>query len=399
MFWHILFIGYWSLNDGLTQSTIMPHLQALAEMDQVDQLIFTSIEREEYIEPVNLNHSKLLHIPLHSKNLKPNILNKWYDFYLFPKRLVEICKQYKIDHMICRGAPAGALGYLVFKKTSIPFSVESFEPHAQYMLDSDTWSSFDPRYIMQKYWEKQIQKHAAFLLPVANNYRQKLIQQNIQEEKILLQPCEVQLSKFTIDQKNGIEVRRQLNISEKEVVGIYVGKFGDIYWKSEAFMLFKKAEEYFGKNFKLIILTPQNAEWIKKQLEFFNIPLESAKVFKASPEEVPNFLNAANFAFSLYRPGHSKKYLSPIKNGEYWACGLPVIIPDGIGDDSQILKETGLGVVMEDIDQPEKYFPQLEKLIQANKKEEIRQMAIKYRNPNRTKEVYQEVIHILSGHC
>ncbi len=82
-------------------------------------------------------------------------------------------------------------------------------------------------------------------------------------------------------------------------------------------------------------------------------------------------------------------YLSPVKVAEYWACGLPILIPDGIGDDSQILKETGLGVVMEDLDHPEKYFHQLEALIKANRREEIRQLAIKYRNPDTVKTAYQ----------
>ena len=83
---------------------------------------------------------------------------------------------------------------------------------------------------------------------------------------------------------------------------------------------------------------------------------------------------------------------SPIKNGEYWACGLPVITPSDIGDDSEILKESGLGIVVEDIDNPTKYFRQLEELINTNNKDEIRKLAEKYRNPDIVNKTYEKLI-------
>ena len=59
-------------------------------------------------------------------------------------------------------------------------------------------------------------------------------------------------------------------------------------------------------------------------------------------------MSAADFAFSLHRPTPSKKAISPIKNAEFWANGLSIIMPDGIGDDSEITKNKNLGVVVED---------------------------------------------------
>ena len=32
-------------------------------------------------------------------------------------------------------------------------------------------------------------------------------------------------------------------------------------------------------------------------------------------------------------------FVSPIKNGEYWANGLPIIVSKGIGDDARIIEE------------------------------------------------------------
>jgi len=246
---------------------------------------------------------------------------------------------------------------------------------------------------MQKYWEAQQKKYAFMILPVANNYKDQLKKETVSSEKLFVQPCDVNLKKFDINPVSGKKIRDQLKIDKNAIVGIYVGKFGDIYWDKEAFQLFNKTSQYFGKQFHLLIVSPADTRSISENLKKVNFPHNQSTIIKASYYQIPDYLNAADFAFALYRPGHLKKYLSPIKVGEYWACGLPVIIPDGIGDDSQILKKTGLGVVIKDIEHLKKYFHQLDVLIKDNKKEEIRQMAVKYRNPDIVKKAYEKLIY------
>ena len=42
------------------------------------------------------------------------------------------------------------------------------------------------------------------------------------------------------------------------------------------------------------------------------------------------------------KPVPTKRYCTPVKDGEYWALGLPVIITEGISDDSGIIRENGI---------------------------------------------------------
>src|SRR5690606_32571410 len=62
-------------------------------------------------------------------------------------------------------------------------------------------------------------------------------------------------------------------------------------------------------------------------------------VAKVSYEQIPSYLSASDFAFATYKNLSSSKYLSPIKIGEYWATGLPVLLTQGVGDDSLIIDE------------------------------------------------------------
>jgi glycosyltransferase involved in cell wall biosynthesis len=236
-----------------------------------------------------------------------------------------------------------------------------------------------------------IKKKARYIFPVSNGYYNTLIHEGIDSTKLSTVPCTTDLQHFDIDFYRGKSLRDKFKLDEKALVGVYVGKFGDIYFDKEAFNLFASLKMKFP-SLKLFVLSGQNKLVISNKLIQAGYSENDFFVGYVSHDKVPDFLNASNFAFCLHKPHYISYAYSPIKNGEYWACGLPVLIPDGIGDDSKILKETGLGVVMEDINHPEKYFPLLEKLIQADRKEEIRQLAVKYRNPETTKEVYMKII-------
>jgi hypothetical protein len=387
---NILFIGYWSFHEGLTQATILPHLKVLSEMPEVKKVVLTSIERAPPLSPFCLSIPKTTHISIYSRNLPFNLLNKIYDFYHFPKILLKIIQKHQIDKIICRGSPAGALGYLIWKKTKIPYVVESFEPHADYMLESSVWKHYDPRFLMQRYWEKKQKQTANGLMPVAENYRQKLINEGVASNKIVTVPCSVDIARFIYNQADRSKTRSQLGIKPNRVVGIYVGKFGGIYYDDEAFKLIQSAFQYFN-NFFLIILTPQKITGIRNKLKSHFI-LSNYHISSKPHLEIPRFLSAADFAFSLYLPSPSKKYLSPIKHGEYWANGLPILVPDGIGDDSEIIKNEGGGAIIK-WDDLCKSFKEVEDIIAVPEyRRKIPELAVKYRNPERAVDAYNRLL-------
>jgi glycosyltransferase involved in cell wall biosynthesis len=258
--------------------------------------------------------------------------------------LRRLCRNEKITYIIARGSPAGNIAYLLFKKTGIPFLVESFEPHAAYMLESGVWKKNGLRYKLQTYWEARQKQLADGIVTVSQNYRRQLQEEGVPAEKIEVAPCSVNAEMFGYSVSKRQLIRSRLNIPVSATVGIYLGKFGDIYFGAEAFPLFKAAFDFFD-HFQLILLTPNSQEWIRKQCAKEGIDMNKVHVLSVPHGDVPSYLSAADFAFSLIKPAPSKAFCSPIKDGEYWAAGLPVVLPEGIGDDASILKETGLGAI------------------------------------------------------
>jgi glycosyltransferase involved in cell wall biosynthesis len=65
---------------------------------------------------------------------------------------------------------------------------------------------------------------------------------------------------------------------------------------------------------------------------------------------MPRYLSAADAGLSFVLPAPSKRASSPVKNGEYLACGLPVVTTDGIGDYSDLVGRRRVGVVVRSLD-------------------------------------------------
>ena len=52
---HICFVSYWGLKEGLTQATVLPHLQILAERKDVHLISFVTVERKGKVEPLGMD--------------------------------------------------------------------------------------------------------------------------------------------------------------------------------------------------------------------------------------------------------------------------------------------------------------------------------------------------------
>ena len=134
----ILFLGYWGFEDPLTTATVLPHLRLLQDRADVEAIQLVTIEREESafkLPALKLpfTNNKITFAPLLSPPGRNVLINKIADFLRFPRALAAQAKAFGTDFILARGAPAGSLAYLVWQRTGIPFYVESFEPHAEYM--------------------------------------------------------------------------------------------------------------------------------------------------------------------------------------------------------------------------------------------------------------------------
>lgn len=393
---NVLYLGYWNLDDPLTQSTIFPNLEILSNFKNIDSIHFLNTQREE---PSKVHQSQLKQIgvsykALYSLNIKFNLLNKINDFYLFPREISKYCINNNIDFIISRGAPAGVLAYKSTRNLRIPFIVESFEPHADYMRFSGTWKVYDPRYIFQKKWEKQVKLKAQNLLTVSQNYKEQLIAQGVNRNKIEVVPCVVNHDLFFPDKKIKIEMREKLKLPKESTVGVYAGKFGNLYHDLDAFKLFKEAYESLN-DFYLLLLSNENDEFINSRLKEFKIPNNRLIKRYVKHNEMPEYLNTADFAFATIKDIKVSKFQSPVKIGEYWACGLPILLSGGVGDESGFIESEKGGILIHnyELSTLKEVINRLKVILNSTiTSMHYHKLALKYRNFDQIKTTYKKVL-------
>jgi glycosyltransferase involved in cell wall biosynthesis len=393
----LIYIGYWGAHDGLSQSTIYPNLRELARRPQVSRIYYISLERG--ILTANFRSPdidpKVEHHPVFSPPGLPHYVTKWRDFRRVRRVIRHIGRTHRIAVVMCRTSLAGYFGLYAKRALALPFFVESFEPHADYMVDSGAWTRGGLKHRFQRRLEHRITQHAIAVSPVSVNHRNHLVANGMDPGRVLEVPCYVLTDLFRPDAGQRARMRTKLQIPEGGIVGIYTGKFGDIYYDQEAFATFAAAARFFPVFF-MIILSPEDAASIRSRLTAAGYLSNSAFVGFVKHADVPAYLNAADFAFSTIRPTPSRLYCSPVKNGEYWAAGLPIVLPEGVGDDSEIIRKETAGAIL-DVNKPSEAFHEINRLIrEPNIRERMHAIARRHRSFERQVAVYDRLFEMLS---
>lgn len=389
----ILYLGYWPSGDGLTQSVIVPRLEMLSRFQKVKEIVFCSVERGDS-EPLTVTIPKVTQLFFRSEQKSNVFFTKLSDFREWYLMMKDCIRQKEISLLVCNSPLAGIIGYYLNMKMKVPYVVECFEPHATYMLEAGAWRFWDPRYLALTFYEWRQRKTAFKLATVSPAYSAKLLMEGVPSSKIVMVPNCIALEKFEFKPERRSAKRSELGIDEKDLAGIYVGKFGDIYYDEEAFDLFAEAFHFFGEKFWLVILTPASPNVIFQKMKRRNISEKHIVVAHVSRESVPGFLSASDFAFSTIRPSPSRVYCCPIKNGEYWANGLPILLEDGIGEDSAIIRKEGGGVILAQ-GESAAAFARLSELMKKGRAEyamAVSSIAVRHRRMEFLSDYYRDLI-------
>ena len=339
----LLFISYWGIEEGLTKATVIPHVKLLSHYKKISKIYLVSIERNSGVNP-RIISKKIIHKPLLSKSLSLKKVGQAIDFIQIPRNLTTYCRDLSIEKIIARGTLAGTIAYKVSMKTKIPFYVESFEPHADYMMETGVWKKTSFKYIQQKKWEIGQTTNASGIMTVADEYTKILKNRYPSIKNIMTVPCAVNPDKFKFNLEDRKVIRKQLGINSKKVIGIYVGKFGGLYFDIYKLKFLTDLFSFF-EDFGLLILTPVPEDHVISAFSSINISTENLIIRNVQHDKVPEFLSASDFGLSLNKSFDSGKYLSPVKIGEYWANGLPVLMTEGIGDERNFLEKEKGGVL------------------------------------------------------
>lgn len=400
---NVLVLSYWSYKDALIQSYTLPYVKKIRANLHPNKKIYLLTIEQPFFKMNNLEweseKAKLIQENIHLirfrySNFGIKMLLRIGTIIAYLIGLIWI-KKIGVIHAWC--TPAGSLGYILSKISGKPLIIDSFEPHAEAMVENGTWNRNSLKFKILFELEKKQSKHAAIVIGLTEKMKDYALEKyHINLVKYFVKPALVNLEKFKWNKEKYLELREENGLKDK-VVGIYTGKMGGIYLNEEFFDFFKVADDYWESKFHLLLLTDKNKEEIRELISKKGITKSKIEASFVSYSEITKYLQMADFAINFVNPVPSKRYCTSIKDGEYWALGLPIVITKNISDDSDIIENNKIGSVLEELNDAAylKAIKDIDELLSNNSREElyqkIRPIAEKYRNFKVADEIYSKI--------
>ncbi len=396
----VLVITYWSYKDALIQSYTLPYVKLIQNHIAPQRIYLVTIEnpfhkmdeqqwQEEYKkleqEGIELIRFKYDHFGLKMMLRFLNIIPQLY----------KLIKRKNIQHIHCWCMTAGGMGYILSKLTKRKLIIDSYEPHAESMVENGTWTKASFKYKLLFWLEKKQSKRAETVIALTKGMKDYAKDKyNAVLKNYYIKPAMVNLEKFKWNKEEYLETRKQKQLTDK-IVGIYAGKLGGIYLEEEVLDFIKTASEYWGDKFKFYLLTNKNKKEVEQMANQKSIPSSAIEIDFIPYQRINKYYQLADFAINPVKPVPSKKYCTSIKDGEYWAMGLPVIITKNISDDSDIIKEQNIGYVLDSLT-TEEYMNACKTIEKLNKNTEelrtkVRAIAENKRSFEIANQIYQEI--------
>jgi len=399
---NLLILTYWSYKDALIQTYTLPYIRIIRKnLPQKSKIYLFTIEQEFFKmsnEDWQQEKEKLKKENIHLLRFKYSkfgfrMIFKFVRLFtsLF---LLILTKKISTIHAWC--TPAGAIAYILSVLTFRPLIIDSYEPHAIPMVESGTWNKSSLKFKILFILEKLQAKRAKYIIGCVSKMKEFAEETyNIRIINFYSKPACISINDFTPDLSVKNKLIKKYNLKDK-VVCVYAGKFGGLYLENETFDFFKFCQEFWGNRFRVLLLTNHSQDEIINYCNFSKF--DSNKIIRlfVNYNEVPNYMSLADFAIDPIKPIPSKRFATPIKTGEYWAIGLPVIITKDISDDSDIIEKEDIGYVLKELT-PNEYKNAIKKIDNLLKedqiilKQKIRTVAVKYRSFNIAEKIYNNI--------
>lgn len=180
---------------------------------------------------------------------------------------------------------------------------------------------------------------------VSNNLKSYIAKLSNRHDSFVV-PCYYSRKNFSFDAISRLEMRRLYSFEEKDMVICYSG--GVSAWQriDDILKMLKKCIE-LDSSVKVMLLT-LHVDQMQQKLDAIKFPKKQYILKSVVHGLVSKYLSAADAGIIMREDVTVNNVASPIKVGEYLACGLPIILTKGIGDYSTSLPEAGIALLLND---------------------------------------------------
>jgi len=342
-----LYVSNWSLNEPLCQSQSVAYLKALAARGHRSCLI--TFERAPYAMPASdaVAAKRALDaagvcwhpIPYHRRR---NLAVAAFDTIRGLATAVAAVIRHGARIIHTRTSVPAVIGLVAARLTGRRFLYDADSELSEEYVDGGHWRRGSAMHRLLSRIERTCRRESDAIVVLTERLRERFLDER-PGASVTVIPCCVDVVRFRFDSTARENRRRELGAGSTKLL-VYVGKIGPRYMIDETIEFAKTVRRHVG-DARLLVLSHEDPAAFQAIAERHGFGAWM-DVRRASTDEIPGWLSAADAGIALIRPSASERGSSPIKISEYLAAGLPVVTTPAIGDVSAAIERESLGVVI-----------------------------------------------------
>ncbi|HEY3579418.1 MAG TPA: glycosyltransferase family 4 protein [Pyrinomonadaceae bacterium] len=355
----VLFISYNGMLEPLGQTQVLTYLRELAQRGV--QFTLLSFERDKAFTPDGARECEALKEELQKQGIewhwlryhqRPSLPATLYDVVQGIRFASRLIRQNKIELVHARSHIPATIALALKRKfgTKMIFDVRGLM--AEEYVDAQHWPVGGLRFRVTKAAERRIFAATDAVVTLTERIWPIIKEwEGLQgrEVKHAVVPCCVDLSTFRSNDETRAKLRAELGLDERLTL-VYSGSL-DGWYLTEGMADFFASIVRRRADAHLLWLTTGSRERVQQLMSARGITEANFSVRAVAPKDMPAYLAAGDVGISFIKRCFSKLASSPTKNGEYLACGLPIVINAGIGDSDRLAQISDAAILVNDVNE------------------------------------------------
>jgi glycosyltransferase involved in cell wall biosynthesis len=347
----VLYITYDGVLEPLGESQVVSYVERLARDASITLLSF-----EKDVDLNDRRRVTAMSRRLSEKNVgwvwlkyhkNPPVFATAFDVVLGLWQARRICRRRHVQILHARSyVPAlVALGARSASHAAFLFDMRGFWVDEK--VEAGHWKSGGLLYRVGKWWERRFYREADAVVSLTSAGARALPELGVMTRigvPVEVIPTCADLDRFTPAPKEP-ELLRSLGLEGSIVIGC-VGTMENWYMRHDmigALACFARSMA----NVKILLVTRDDHRALRADLEAAGIPPERLVITRVMFAEMPRWIRLFDAGVFFIRPAFSKRASAATKLAEFLGCGIPVIINDGVGDSGPLVRDGGVGVVLD----------------------------------------------------
>lgn len=344
-----LYISHDGVLEPLGESQVVGYLRHLSRHYDVTLISF---EKQEDLGSVRcaalrtrLTASGIRWVPLRYHN-RPPVLATALDALRAVWHGATECRRGRVRLVHARSYVAAVIGLILRKAFGVAFVFDMRGFWADEKVDGGRWSSRSPRYRIAKWCERYFFESADAIVSLTHEGVKAFPDLGYRipgTTLIEVVPTCTDLQRFVPGPKDPA-LEAELELEGRLVVGC-AGTMSNWYLRCEMLECLACLARRLP-DVKVFIATREDHAQLRADAQEAGLADEQLVLRRVPFDAMPRYLRLMDLGVFFIKPCFSKKASAATKLGEFLACGVPVLINDGVGDSGTIVREAAAGVVL-----------------------------------------------------